>query len=124
MSSSFFNTTQSIFPYLNEVEFKEPVYYINSKFLLGKVYFEIKNIEGLRYIIANLKQYLRTKRNLMLEQIDSIKVFNKYMTDLINLYDSNSPEQKTLRVVLKKELDNEKKFVPSKNWFYEKLIEI
>ncbi|MDQ3194405.1 MAG: hypothetical protein M3P82_05330 [Bacteroidota bacterium] len=115
---------QNIFPYLNEVEFKEPVYYINSKFLLGRVYFEIKNTEGLRYIIANLKQYLRTKRNLMTEQIDSIKVFNNYMTDLISLYESRSPEQKTLRVVLKKELDNEKKFVPSKNWFYEKLIEI
>ncbi|MEP7145979.1 MAG: hypothetical protein ABI792_03105 [bacterium] len=115
---------KNIFPFLNEVEYKDPVYYINAKFLLGRVYFEMKNIEGLRYIIANLKQYLRTRKDLMLEQIETIKVFNKYMTDLISLYESNSSEQKSLRIILKKELDNEKKFVPSKNWFYEKLIEI
>ncbi|MDQ3021011.1 MAG: hypothetical protein M3R36_10630 [Bacteroidota bacterium] len=114
---------EKIYSHLNEVEFRDPNYYYNSKFIMGRVNFEMKNLNGVKYIISNLRQYLRTKEILTPDQIAAIKTFNKYMTNLIELFESESSKKKSLRTILKKELDNEKKIVPNKNWFYEKLEE-
>lgn len=114
---------EQVYSHLNEVEFRDPTYYYNSKFIMGRVNFETGNLNGVVYILSNLRQYLRTKEILTPEQVAAIQSFIKYMTHLIDLYESDSAKKKSLRVILKKELDNEKKMVPSKNWFYEQLKE-
>jgi len=112
---------EKLFFHLNEVEFSDPMYYINSKILLARVYFEMSNLTSVMYIVGNLRQYLRINSNLTLEQSDTIKIFVKYITGLIKLKEGKSGEGKSLMIILKKQLDNEKKFVPVKSWFYEKL---
>jgi hypothetical protein len=114
---------EKINDHLNEVEFKDPTYYYNSKFILGRVNYEMRNINGLKYIINNLSQYLRTKKILNAEQSNAIKTFNKYMSELIKILESHSSEKKSLKVILKRELDDEKSIVSNKKWFYDKLGE-
>lgn len=114
----------NIFEYLNKVEIRDPNYYSHSKFLLGKVYFDLNNINGVKYIVDNLKQYLRIKKSMSDEQADIIKIFIHYIMDLVKIRESNSSSKKSLKLILKKELDNEKKIVPNKDWFYKKIVEI
>jgi hypothetical protein len=54
----------------------------------------------------------------------TIKLFNYYITELIKVFESKSAKKKSMKVILKKELDNEKKLVPNKDWFYESLSKI
>lgn len=109
---------EKIFPYLNSIVYKNPNYYFNSKFLLVRVYIETGNIREAKYIIENLKQYIREKNILTDEQITIIKTFNKYAIDLIKIIQSNDKDKKGLTAIFRKELDNEKNFVPNKTWFY------
>ena len=50
-----------IFRHLNKLDYKEPFYYYNSKFILGRVYFETGDYKALKYILDNLRQYVRLK---------------------------------------------------------------
>ena len=114
---------KKVFEHLKNVEFKDPEYYFNSKFLLARVYYDTKEFNGLNYIIENLRQYVREKKTLSMDYIAIIKTFNKYMQELKKLNENNFKDNSFSKVVLKKELDNEQSFVPNKNWFYEKLDE-
>jgi hypothetical protein len=115
----------NVFSFLNEIGVNDPNYYTNSKYLLARVYFDSGNIESAKNIILNLKQYLRMKSTLTLEQSEGIRIFNKYLNGLIKIYECNiSKEKKLLKIILEKSLDDEKKFVPNKSWFYEKISEI
>lgn len=110
-----------IFRHLNKLDYKEPFYYYNSKFILGRVYFETGDYKALKYILDNLRQYVRLKNNMTSEQITAIKMYVKYVSSLIKITETSGPESNVLKLVLKKELDMEKSIVPNKNWFYEKL---
>ena len=46
------------------------------------------------------------------------------MQELKKLNENNFKDNSFSKVILKKELDNEKSFVPNKSWFYEKLDEL
>lgn len=116
---------EKMYPHLNEVKYTEPGYYIHSKFLLARVYFDTRNINSLEYVIENLRQYLRSKSTLKEEQISVVKIFNQYVLSLKKILElKNTKERKTELLVLRKELDNYKKLVPNKNWFYEKIDEM
>ncbi|HMS32548.1 MAG TPA: hypothetical protein PKC91_00545 [Ignavibacteria bacterium] len=111
----------NIFTYLNKVEIRDANYYVHSKFLLGKVYFDMNNVNGVKYIIDNLRQYLRIKKSISEEQSDIIKKFIYYISELIKIKESIPSSKKSLKLILKKELDNEVKLVTNKDWFYEKI---
>ncbi|MBK8553574.1 MAG: hypothetical protein IPL53_21945 [Ignavibacteria bacterium] len=111
--------TKNIFKYLNSISVKDPNYYSHAKFLLGRINFELKNITGAKYIVDNLKQYLRVGKALTAGQKDTIRIYNYFLTELIKVYESKSENKNSLKVIFKKELDNEKKLVPNKDWFYE-----
>lgn len=115
---------QKVFNYLNDVEIKDSNYYMNSKFLLSKVYYEMKNFVGAKYIIENLKQYIRVKKTLPPEQSKVIQLFRNYMNELIKVKESSSKDRKSLKRILQKELEFEKGLVPTKDWFFEKLDEM
>ncbi len=112
---------KNIFRYLNNVDFKDANYYAHSKFLLGRVYFDMENINGAKYIVTNLRQYLRIKKSITTEQAETIRIFYYYLNGLIKIYESKAASKKSLKIIFTKELDNEKKLVPNKNWFYEKI---
>ena len=116
---------EKMYPHLNEVKFINPGYYIHSKLLLARVYFDTKNLKSLVYVVENLRQYLRSKSNLQEELISVVKIFNKYVSSLLKILEINEvKKKKTELMVLRKELDNNKKLVPNKNWFYEKIEEL
>ena len=81
----------------------------------------MENINGAKYIVANLKQYLRIKKSITAEQADTIKIFYYYLNELVKIYESKAASKKSLKIILAKELDNEKRLIPNKNWFYEKI---
>lgn len=112
---------QKVFPFLNEVQYKDPGYYLNSKFLLARIYYDMKKTEPLEYVMENLRQYLREKKNISNEHSVIAKTFVKYITGLlkVSLREKKSAMQEIH--IFKKELDNEKKLVPNKSWFYEKI---
>ncbi len=112
-----------VFSYLNNVEFKNPYYYINSKFILSRIYYDWKDYKSLPYIIDNLRQYIREKFPLAEEYKLAAKTFIKYFNNLIRITELNKKERKTELMVFKKQLKNEGKFIPNKNWFYEKIEE-
>lgn len=113
-----------VFPYLNEVEYKDPVYYMNSKFMLARLYFETKNADSLNYVINNLSQYSRQKKVLTDEQNIIVKTFVNYMRELLKLYEADKTIRNKNLIVLKRKLENEKNYVSKKEWFYEKIQEI
>lgn len=112
---------QKVFPYLNEVQYRDPGYYLNSKFLLARLYYDMKKTEPLEYVIENLRQYLREKKNISNEYVVISKTFMKFISGLLKLsmLDRKTAEQNIH--IFKKELDNEKNLVPNKSWFYEKI---
>lgn len=114
----------NIFQYLNKIELRDTNYYAHSKFLLGKVYFDMNNVNSVKYIVDNLRQYIRIKKSISDEQSDIIKIFNHYMMELIKIKESNTSSKKSLKLILKKELDNEVKLVSNKDWFYEKISKL
>ncbi|HMS66053.1 MAG TPA: hypothetical protein PKD83_12465 [Ignavibacteria bacterium] len=116
---------EELYPHLNEVKYIDSVYYFNSKVLLAKVYFETRNINSLEYVVENLKQYIRGRETLTAELTSTAKIFIKCIYALIRIIEEpNVKKRRSAMLMLKKELDNSKKFVSSKNWFYEKLYEL
>ncbi|MBS1519217.1 MAG: hypothetical protein JSS91_14115 [Bacteroidetes bacterium] len=116
-----------IFEYLTKIDNKDPSYYMNSKFLLGRVYFETKNFESLDYIIYNLSQYNRNKKILSSEERKSILNFILFMVELAKIVLINPLEKelrKSSKAILRKKLKNADGFVPGRNWFNEKLDDI
>lgn len=110
-----------VYEYLNKVEFKDPFYYFNSKFLLARVYYDTKNFLGVKYIIDNLKQYSRVNKTLKPDQKNVIKVFNKYMDELVRISEVKSQKVNSMKEVLRKQIENEKMLVTNINWFFEKI---
>ena len=107
---------------LNDVHYKDPHYFVNSKFLLARVQYELKNYEMIYNVLASLEQYTRRgKFNLNTKQRKNILIFRKYINYLLKL---NEPGKKNSVHILKKMLLNEKYFISGKSWFLEKVTEL
>jgi hypothetical protein len=110
-----------VFEHLNKVEFKDPFYYFNSKFLMARVHFDTKNYLGVKYITDNLRQYTRINKLLKHDQKNVIKVFIKYMDELVRLSEVNSSKRKSMKLILRKQIESEVTLVTNISWFYEKI---
>lgn len=110
-----------VFEHLNKVEFKDPFYYFNAKFLMARVHYDTKNYLGVRYITDNLRQHSRVNRLLKPDQKNVIRVFIKYMDELVKIAELNSKKRRSMVSVLRKQIENEKTLVTNINWFYEKI---
>jgi hypothetical protein len=106
--------------HLNNVDYKDPKYYVNAKIILSKTLYEQGDLEGIKYVIDNLKHYAYRNRKLLPQQAENVKTFITYLSRLIQI--KKRGKANTDR--LKKSLDKEKLFVPQKSWFYEKLAEL
>jgi hypothetical protein len=105
--------------HLNNVEFTNTIYFTNAKFLLAKLYYEQQDLISIHYLLESFIQYSKRNKKLIPEQVSMITAFVKYMKQLIRYREKD----KDNIIVLKKELDNEKKYVPDRNWFYDKINE-
>lgn len=108
--------------FLNEVSYTDSFYFLNSKLLLARTFYELNNFEGIYYIITQLYTYAkRHEVDLSKQQLKSIMLFNKFFKDLLRL--KNEFNKSDLHI-LKKEIANEKHFLSGKNWFLEKISEL
>jgi len=110
-----------IFPHLNLIHYKDPHYYINAKILLAKVLYETNAPDSLTSILDSLRKYLRRDKNLNEPQIQTLKTFIKFISILSKIKSGNNTDE---IAVLKRMMENEKKFISSKSWLKEKIEEI
>lgn len=117
----FFNRKEfdRMFELLNNVEYKDPLYYINSKFLIARAHIENKNIVSAKYIYESLKQYRRSNNKLSEDQLNSLIMFLKYFTHILKVVDAQGPEISKLKKIALASLEDEKQVVPTKSWFKE-----
>lgn len=106
--------------HLNNVDYKDPKYYVNAKIVLSKTLYEQGDLEGIKYVIDNFKHYAYRNRKLLPQQAEYVKTFIAYLSRLIQIKKRGKANTERL----KKSLEKEKLFVPQKSWFYEKLAEL
>ena len=109
-----------MFDLLNNVEYKDPLYYINSKFLIARAHIDTKNIISAKYIYESLKQYKRSNNRLSEDHKSSLTMFLKYFTHTLKINDSQGPGKLKLKKIALASLEAEKQVVPTKSWFKEK----
>ena len=109
-----------MFELLNNVEYKDTLYYINSKFLIARAHIENKNIVSAKYIYESLKQYKRSNNKLSDDQKNTLTVFLKYFTYTLKIMDAQDSEKLKLKKIALASLEAEKQVVPTKSWFKEK----
>lgn len=104
---------------LQSVSDKSPWNYINSKFLLSKIYYEKRDFVQIEYILDNLIHYANRNKMINKAEIDAVEKFSAVMKKIVKCV--NKPNEV---FVLKKQTDKDKTFIPSRLWLYEKMDEI
>jgi hypothetical protein len=110
-----------MFDFVSKVEYRDPNYYINSKILTARAFIDNNESLSASYINSNLKQYLRTNKDLTKDQKNSITLFLKYFRYLLKLQGLNGKNAAKLKKVALTELLADKQPIPARNWFREKL---
>lgn len=110
-----------MFIYLNQVDFVFPHYYMNAKFLLARTHFDRNDLLAAQYVVDNMRQYMRANKGLDKELVSGMKAFTHYMVRLIKL--SELPQKEKIKAfkVLYMEIESERRHIPSRNWFMEKM---
>ncbi len=116
----FHGKYDEMFRLLGDVEYRDPNYYINSKFLTARAYADKREREGSRYIIENLKQYGRMNAEISEQQKKSIRNFVKYYNLLVRSFEMDERKRAKLLGEALSRLSGETGFVPAKSWFLEK----
>jgi len=78
-------------------------------------------LDSLTSILDSLRKYLRRDKNLNEPQIQTLKTFIKFISILSKIKSGNNTDE---IAVLKRMMENEKKFISSKSWLKEKIEEI
>jgi len=111
---------KKVFPHLNLIHYKDPHYYINSKVLLAKVLYETSSFDTLKSMLESLRKYISREKKLTEQMLAGMKNFIKFMTLLAKIKEENKKEEIS---ILKKLIETEKKFISSKSWFVDKIVE-
>ena len=109
--------------YLNKVVTKDNYCYINTRFLLARIYFENGNYSGEKDIVKSLQKKLYRKPDLSRFETIHLKKFIYYFTRLLKVIKADDKNKGYLASVLRKKLDNEKEHIAFKNWYYEKIVD-
>ncbi|MBK6877156.1 MAG: hypothetical protein IPG99_12100 [Ignavibacteria bacterium] len=109
-----------MFELLNNVEYKDTLYYINSKSLIARAHIDTMNIVSAKYVYESLKQYKRSNNKLSDDQKNTLTVFLKYFTYTLKIMDALDSEKLKLKKIALASLEAEKQVVPTKSWFKEK----
>jgi len=104
---------------LNNVSYSNYIFYLRSKMLLSRIYYEKKETEPIIYIIDAARHYL--KRNKQISKANYVS-FSKYFNTLNKLIGLDKNQKFGIKK-LKEEIMKEKS-ISSKDWFLEKLKEL
>lgn len=104
---------------LNNVSYSNYIFYLRSKMLLSRIYYEKKETEPIIYIIDAARHYL--KRNKQISKANYVS-FSKYFNTLNKLIGLEKSQKFGIKK-LKEEIMKEKS-ISSKDWFLEKLKEL
>jgi hypothetical protein len=105
--------------FLNNVSYSNYIFYLRSKMLLSRIYYDKHDTEPIIYIIDAARHYLKRNRKISKANYDSFSKFFNYLNKLINLESRHKFEIKKMRDELNKE-----KSISSRDWFLEKLKEL
>ncbi len=103
--------------FLNKITYRNSNYFFNSKMLLARIKYEQGDLNGIKYVVDSLRHYSKMKKTLVPQQVSNLNMAVKYLRLLVRAARKGSDEA----LKMKESLDNEKKSVPAKDWFYEKL---
>lgn len=109
--------------YLNKVVYKDSYCYINSKFLLARIYFEDGKYSSVESIVKSLQKQLSRNKKLSRFENIHIKKFIYYIPRLLKVIKADEKNKGYLASVLRKKLDDENEHIAFKNWYYEKIVD-
>ena len=71
-------------------------------------------------MLESLRKYISREKKLTEQMLAGMKNFIKFMTLLAKIKEENKKEEIS---ILKKLIETEKKFISSKSWFVDKIVE-
>ncbi len=104
---------------LNKVGYKYSYFYLKSKEVLIRAYYELGEIETLIAVVDAAKHYLKRHKDLLSIHYDRYMLFLNYVTNLLKLDKRKKPEIKQLM----KRLDENRTTI-AREWLIEKIIEL
>jgi|GEM_PF-890213 len=104
---------------LNNVRYNNHYFYLQSKKILAKIYYEKKDYESIIYIIDTTRHYLKRNEGISRINWDLFHKFFLYLKKIINL----DPSEKEKITGTIESLQNENN-VSSKDWLLKKLVEL
>ena len=106
--------------HLNNIEYKDPNYYINAKTIMLKTLYQMGDYEGMKFTLDSLKHYLYRNNTLVNQQLHNVKMVIKYFKYLLKVKNKdNVARHKFIEM-----LEREKTFVPERSWLTEKVSEL
>lgn len=105
--------------HLNNVSYSNYIFYLRSKMLLSRIYYDKKDTEPIIYIIDAARHYLKRNKQISRANYESFSKFFNYLNKLINLESSQKFHIKKMEDELMRE-----KSISSKDWFLEKLKDL
>ena len=101
---------------LLQVDFGRDAFYsINSKVLLLKNYFELRESDALSSLVVSFKEYI--KKNKVISEVHKISIIN-YLKTVDKIYGATSIKAKKLDEEIKKHTQ-----IVEKSWLLEKIAE-
>jgi hypothetical protein len=101
---------------LNNVSYSNYIFYLRSKMMLSRIYYDKKDTEPIIYIIDAARHYLKRNKQISKAHYESFSKFFNYLNKLISLDGSSKSQIHNISEALKKETS-----ISSKEWFLEKL---
>ena len=105
--------------YLNMVSYNNHYFYLRSKMILSRIYYEKNDLEPIEYIIDAAKHYIKRNKKLTKMNHEAFGNFFVYMKKILYLREHLSSKTEEIQNELKKET-----IVSSKEWLINKFKEI
>lgn len=104
---------------VNTVSYNNHYFYLRSKMLLSRIYYDKNELEPIIYIIDAAKHYIKRNKKITKLNLDAFGKFFYFMTRIINLREHTRPDVEETGKELLKE-----KNVSSKEWLLKRLKEM
>lgn len=110
---------------INEINYSDDnQYYYLSKYIMMKIYYDRDDINSLKYLINNLNKYFREKKSLFKPHVERIKIFLKFLNELIRIKNIPAKEREVNIAVLRNNLEKTQLTYSYKKWIMEKMDEM
>jgi len=104
---------------INNVSYNNHYFYLRSKMLLSRLYYDKNELEPIIYLIDAAKHFLKRNKKVTKMNRDAFGNFFYFMTKIFNLQERKNPNIKEVKDELIKQTN-----VSSKEWLLKKLDEM